>query len=134
MDGIKPIKGKDGNCWERTKDVTYQLKTFRGHRGTVFIRRKTDDVVLAMLKDNVLHIFKGYAHNGCSMSPDFRRARRGCEVHDVLVQMLQEGAESFTLEMANDALLEMQKRDSFRLRKIYHWAVNTWFARKFMKL
>lgn len=130
--GVIPIE-HPVYCWQRTQDVVYTLKSLKHHKGEVEIK-DAQGVVLAVLVDNRFLLCAGYAHNGCSLSPDFCRAQRGCEVHDALVQMLQEGARSFTLEDANNALLEMQERDKFKLRKLYHWAVNTWFARKFMKL
>jgi len=132
MEGIKPIDHPQ-YCWERTKGITYTLGALKKHAGTCRIVN-AHNVTLALLQDDKLALRKGYAHNGCSMSPDFHNARRGCEAHDALVQMLQRGATSFTLEQANNALLELQKRDNFKLSKLYRWATGTWFARKFMKL
>ena len=73
--------------------------------------------------DGLLVIYKGYQFDGCTMSPDCKRALRGCCVHDALYQILRSFPEVFTYANADDVMLEMHREDRFWLRKVYHWVL-----------
>ena len=72
-----------------------------------------------------LQILYGFTFDGCSCSPDFEKALKGCCVHGALYIIVRGGL--LAREIADKCLLFIHKQEGFSLRYVYYYAVK-WFG------
>lgn len=121
-------RAKNSQCnWETDTTFSVQLKSLKNCKfeGVIYDNQKKS---IIKLKQDTLIIYKGYQFDGCSGSPDFSRAIRGCCVHDALIQILQSHPKAFDIEDAHKAMLETHKASEFFLAKLYYFVVSSWIG------
>lgn len=77
------------------------------------------------VEDKIITINKYYAMNGCSSSPDFKKALPGCLVHDALRQAIREDSMCPFDGMTSDRIFyEVMVQFDFNFSQVYFKAVN----------
>lgn len=80
--------------------------------------------------NGIVKIDAGYAHDGCSCSPDFRKALPSCVLHDALMQcVLFDPKCPFKTKHAHLAFKSQMNKDKFWGASLYYWAVASIFGR-----
>lgn len=113
--------------WKLRPDRKFavRLASLSGHRGQIAVYDGSARELACLIGDQ-LTIRSSYQFDGCTLAPDCPRALRGCCVHDALLQLLAQHPGAYSRQAAHDAMLEIQTRDRFLLRRVYHLAVRLW--------
>lgn len=83
------------------------------------------DTTYLQIKNGYIIIKKGFKCDGCSMSPDFKKAIRACIIHDALYKYLKNIGKGalITRKQADGCFKFFMKQDGFKLRCVYFRAV-----------
>ena len=141
------IKGKDYK--ETANGKKYRFVTCRtiktmlpySHRDVAFLDKS--GVTWATIENNVLHISKGYAWDGCTPkrkiaglwigTPDTYQNVHASLVHDVLFQFSATTRFWFTFEQVNEIFYLLLQKDNFPAAWFYYKAVMTFGMPFWMK-
>jgi hypothetical protein len=110
--------------WTVQGNYKLKLKSLAGYFGPSLSIYDCDRKQWATLEaGGWLTIYDGYPFDGCTGAPDFKRALRGCCVHDVLLRIRYLYPMYLKISDADNAFDEIMLRDQFFLRSLYSGAV-----------
>jgi hypothetical protein len=96
-----------------------------------FVGMSEEKAYMTISPAGILTVFKDYAWDGTTMSPDFTETYYPALVHDALYQFLPKTPMS--RKAIDDIFLKMMLENNFKYARIYYRAVR-WFGGVFVKL
>ena len=118
--------------WRVAGTAQRRFHALRHHKGTLEIWGK-DGSLYGTVIDSVCTIHIGYEFDGCTCAPDaedgsilcqlFGNALDGCCWHDLLRQMMDAHPGRLTVQMTDQAMLEVHTERGFQFRNLYYAAV-----------
>lgn len=117
--------------WEVKENFSVRILSLKECEFQGSVKGKNNNIIVD-LNEDIVTICSGYQFDGCSCSPDFKKALLGCCIHDALIQFLDIHPTAFSIEDAHEAMFQIHKSSRFKLARVYYAAVSSWLGKVYI--